>query len=246
MSGTQSVRKLAARAASPLPAPAASPVPAPAASPVPAIVETLQEDIVIGRLAPRERLVEEELAERFRTKRHVVREALGELERIGMIERRPNRGAVVRQLTPHDVAQIYSVREVLERAAASQIPLPLDRPVLAGLEAIQKRHDAAVARGDGREVFRVNFEFHDALYGACGNPYLAAAIGDFRKKTHVVWSYAIVKPEYFRGAQREHRAMLRALREGDRARLVDLCVHHLDISRDAYLQTWKTRFPNAD
>ena len=46
------------------------------------LVAALQEDIVLGRLPPGARLVEEELAERFDTKRHVVRAAFGELGRI--------------------------------------------------------------------------------------------------------------------------------------------------------------------
>jgi DNA-binding GntR family transcriptional regulator len=206
------------------------------------LVAALQEDIVLGRLPPGARLVEEELAERFDTKRHVVREAFGELERAGLIERKRNRGASVRSLTPDDVNQIYAVREILERAAAAQIPLPLDRRHLAAIEAAQRRHDEAIAAGDAKAVFRANFEFHDALFAACGNPYLARAIDDFRKKTHVVWSYAIVKPEYFRNAQREHRAMIKALKDGDRKRLIELCAAHLDISRAAYLETWRLRF----
>lgn len=172
----------------------------------------------------------------------VAREAFGELERAGLIERRRNRGASVRSLTPDDVNQIYAVREILERAAAAQIPLPLDRRQLAAIEAAQRRHDEAIAAGDAKAVFRTNFEFHDALFAACGNPYLARAIDDFRKKTHVVWSYAIVKPEYFRNAQREHRAMIKALKDRDRKRLVELCAAHLDISRAAYLETWRLRF----
>jgi len=206
------------------------------------LISALQEDIVLGRLAPGARLIEEELAERFRTKRHVLREAFVELERFGLIERRRNRGASVRQLTPEDVNQIYAVRVVLERTAAAQIPLPLSKQKLEPIEKAQKRHDAAVEAGDAKAVFRANFEFHDALFAACGNPYLAAAIEDFRKKTHVVWSFAIIKPEYFRNAQREHRAMLRALREGDRRKLAELCAAHLDISRQAYLETHRLRF----
>ena len=205
------------------------------------LVAALQEDIVLGRLAPGARLVEEELAERSRTKRHVLREAFIELERFGLIERRPNRGASVRQLTLEDVNQIYAVREILERAAAAQMTLPLPKPALERIEKAQRLHDAAVEAGDAKAVFRANFEFHDALFAACGNPYLAAAIDDFRRKTHVVWSYAIVKPEYFRNAQREHRAMLKALRDGDRKRLAELCAAHLDISRQAYLQTHRLR-----
>ena len=209
------------------------------------VVAALQEDIVLGRLAPGARLVEEELAERFRTKRHVLREAFIELERFGLIERRPNRGASVRQLTLEDVNQIYAVREILERAAAALMQLPPEKTLYQRIDAAQRRHDAAVEAGDAKAVFRANFEFHEALFAACGNPYLAAAIDDFRRKTHVVWSYAIVKPEYFRNAQREHRAMLKALREGDRKRLIDLCAAHLDISRQAYLQTHRLRFPAA-
>ena len=207
------------------------------------LVAVLQEEIVLGRLAPGARLVEEELAERFHTKRHVLREAFIELERFGLIERRPNRGASVRSLTIEDVNQIYAVREILERAAAEQMVFDKKRYQL--IEAAQKRHDAAVEAGDAKAVFRANFEFHEALFAACGNPYLAAAIDDFRRKTHVVWSYAIVKPEYFRNAQREHRAMLKALREGDRKRLIELFAAHLDISRQAYLQTHRLRFPAA-
>jgi DNA-binding GntR family transcriptional regulator len=206
------------------------------------LIAALQEDIVLGRLAPGARLIEEELAERFRTKRHVLRAAFVELERFGLIERRRNRGASVRSLTPQDVDQIYAVRQVLERAAAAQITLPLSRERREPIEKAQKSHDAAVEAGDAKAVFRANFEFHDALFAACGNPYLAAAIDDFRRKTHVVWSYAIVKPEYFRNAQREHRAMLKALREGDRKRLIELCAAHLDISRQAYLETHRLRF----
>jgi DNA-binding GntR family transcriptional regulator len=210
--------------------------------PLDEVLSTLQEDIVLGRLAPGARLVEEDLALRLHTKRHVLRQAFVELERFGLIERKRNRGASVRQLTFEDVAQIYAVREILERAAAAQIPLPLPSALLHAIEAAQRRHDTAVREGDAKAVFRANFDFHTSLFAACGNPYLAAAIDDFRKKTHVVWSYAIVKDEYFRNAQTEHRAMLKAIRNGDRDALIELCARHLDISRNAYVETHRLRF----
>jgi DNA-binding GntR family transcriptional regulator len=212
-----------------------------AIDPLEQIVAALQEDIVLGRLAPGARLVEEDLADRLKTKRHVLRQAFVELERFGLIERKRNRGASVRQLTLDDVAQIYAVRAILERAAAAQISLPMKRADLEPIEAAQRRHDVAVAAFDAKAVFRANFEFHMQLFASCGNPYLAAAIEDFRKKTHVVWSYAIVKPEYFRNAQREHKAMLKAIREGDQKKLVELCAQHLNISRRAYVETQRLR-----
>lgn len=211
--------------------------------PIHHVVAALQEDIVLGRLAPGARLVEEELADRLKTKRHVLRQAFVELERFGLIERKRNRGATVRQLSLDDVTQIYAVREILERSAAAQIPLPLGKADLEPIEAAQHRHDAAIRQLDAKAVFRANFDFHMSLFAACGNPYLAAAIDDFRRKTHVVWSYAIVKPEYFRNAQREHKAMLKAIRDNDRKKLIALCAHHLDISRNAYVETHQLRYP---
>ena len=78
------------------------------------IVQRIEEDIVFGRLHPRERLVEEALAERFGVKRHIVREALADLERRGLIERFRNRGAMVKAYTPEEVEQLYAVRALLE------------------------------------------------------------------------------------------------------------------------------------
>ncbi|MCL4747984.1 MAG: GntR family transcriptional regulator [Burkholderiaceae bacterium] len=206
------------------------------------VISILQDEIVLGRLPAGARLIEEDLAERYKVKRHVLRDAFAELERIGLIERRRNRGVTVRQLTPDDVNQIYTVREILERAATRSIELPLPAAALAPIEQAQRRHDDAVAAASAPDVFRANFEFHDALFAACGNPYLAAAIEDFRKKTHVIWSYAIIKPEYFRNARDEHHMMLAALRSGDRDALEELCARHLDISRRAYLEAHRLRF----
>src|SRR6266849_8283719 len=75
------------------------------------IARSLEEDIVLGRRHPRERLVEQDLCERFKTHRGDVRLALFELEKKGIIQRIPNRGAIVRGLTPKEVKEIYAVRE---------------------------------------------------------------------------------------------------------------------------------------
>ena len=155
------------------------------------VISILQERIVLGRLpagapADRGRPRRALQGQAARAARCVHRTRADRPDR-----RRRNRGVTVRQLTPDDVHQIYAVREILERAATRSIELPLPAAALAPIEEAQRRHDDAVAAASAQDVFRANFEFHDALFAACGNPYLAAAIEDFRKRTHVVWSYAI-------------------------------------------------------
>jgi DNA-binding GntR family transcriptional regulator len=205
------------------------------------VVDEIETDIVFGRLLPRERLVEDELVARFGAKRHLVRQALVELERMGLVNRARNRGAAVADFTPDEVEQIYGVRRLLETGAAAQIPMPLQPGPLKALRSIQREHDKAVQGGDTLSAFRTNNAFHRLLFSACGNAYLSAAIGYFAQKTHVIRSFSIARPEYLRKARDEHWAMIEALKVGDRKKLVSLCGNHLNISKLPYIEAYRTR-----
>lgn len=205
------------------------------------VADAIEEEIVLGWLLPRERLIEEELAARFAVKRHLVREALAELERVGLIERIPNKGAAVKLLEPDEVRQIYSVREALETLAAEQIVLPAPATVLAELRLIQERHATAVAAGDARAAFRANMVFHETLFAACGNRHLVELIQMMAQKVHGARSFTAASPEHLALARDEHGAMVAALAAGDRAQLVRLCRDHLAPSRDAYIAAVERR-----
>ena len=89
------------------------------------IAATLEEDIVLGLLAPKVRLVEDELIGRFGAKRHHVREALVLLEALGLVERKRNIGAQVKAFSREEVIQLYEMRELLEVEAMRKFPLPV-------------------------------------------------------------------------------------------------------------------------
>ncbi|GAU86172.1 GntR family transcriptional regulator [Bosea sp. BIWAKO-01] len=205
------------------------------------VADALEEEIVLGWLLPRERLIEEDIAARLEVKRHVVREALAELERVGLVERVPNKGAAVRLLEPQEVRQIYSVREALETLAAQQIPLPAGSEIVSRLKAIQGVHAAAVTDADARAAFRANMAFHEALFAACGNPHLVELIQMMAQKVHGARSITAANPAHLALACAEHWAMIAALEAGDRAGLVQLCRDHLRPSRDAYIASVEQR-----
>ena len=124
---------------------------------------------MLGRRHPRERLVEQDLCDEFHTHRGDVRLALFELEKIGIVRRIPNRGAVVRDLSPEEVSGIYDVREMLEVMALRILPLPIPAKALATLEALQRQHSDAVDAGDFLTVHYSNVQFHRTLFSLCGN-----------------------------------------------------------------------------
>jgi DNA-binding GntR family transcriptional regulator len=198
------------------------------------VVSSLEEDIVLGRLHPRERLIEDDLMRRFVVKRHVVRRALSDLERMGIVERVPNRGALVRAYGAEEIQQLYVLRNLLEGHAAASIPMPLANEDVEELKAAQATHDRAVARGDINSVFHSNVDFHELLFSKCGNAYLADAIRQFALRTHGIRFYCLTYPGYLEQARREHWEMITAIEQCDRQSLVRLCHQHLLASRRCY------------
>lgn len=200
------------------------------------VAAALEEDIVFGRLKPRERLVEQDIMDRLNTRRHVVRTALEILEARGLVERRANRGAMVRDLCQRDVDELYFMRELLHRAAAEQTPLPLSEPVLDKLIAIQAEHDAAVQASDLSEAFRNNERFHLALNAACGNRVLEEALNIYNERTNLVRSFAFRSQESLQRSADEHHRILAAAAQSDQAAFVAAILQHILGAKDSYLQ----------
>jgi DNA-binding GntR family transcriptional regulator len=210
------------------------------------IAKRIEEDIVLGRRQPRERLIEQDLCDLFQTHRGDVRLALFELEKKGLVGRIPNRGALVRGLTPREVREIYAVREELEVMAVAIIPLPVAAADIARLEELQRRHTAAIAAGDLLTVFYSNLSFHQALFGLCGNACLIETIDLLAQKVYGIRSYANAFPDALKRARQDHLDMIKALRGSRREELVALTRRHLQPAPEAYIKDYERRFGKGD
>jgi DNA-binding GntR family transcriptional regulator len=217
---------------------------APAREPAAAfiIARTIEEDIVLGRRHPKERLIDQDLCEQFGTHRGDVRLALFELEKKGLVERIPNRGALVRGLTPAEVTEIYAVREELEVMAVRNIVFPVAPKDIERLVKLQRQRSAAVAAGDLLTVFYSNLSFHQMLFGLCGNACLIETIDLLAQKVYGIRSYAHANPQSLDQARRDHLDMIKALRASRRDDLVDLTRRHLKPSPEAYIRAYERRF----
>jgi len=199
------------------------------------MVQALQEDIIFGRLEPGSRLVEDSLLARFGGSRHYVRQALDRLERLGLIVRERNKGATVRSLTPSQVEQIYAVREMVQRQAALLIPLPAPSRLIKDLTDINAALATCIAERDLRGVHATNDHFHLCLFGACGNEYLVATIQHYMRLSLPVRAKTLADPAALLASHAQHQAMIGLLRGGDGWALSQLCVDHLQPSKNDYL-----------
>ena len=184
-------------------------------------------------------------ADLFGTHRGDVRLALFELEKKGIVERIPNRGAMVRDSLPREVREIYAVREELEVMAVRIIPFRSPRKI-SSAGATAAKHTAAVANGDMLTVFYSNLSFHQVLFGLCGNACLIEAIGLLAQKVYGIRSYANAFPESLDRARRDHLDMIKALRGSRRDKLVVLTRRHLKPAPEAYIKAYERRFGKAD
>ena len=221
-------------------------VPARAPAAAVLIARSIEEDIVLGRRQPRERLVEQDLSDLFHTHRGDVRLALFELEKKGLVERIPNRGAMVRGLTPSEVKEIYAVREEVEVMAVRIIPFPVSTADIARLEELQRQHAKAIANCEMLTVFYSNLRFHQAMFGLCGNACLIETIDLLAQKVYGIRSYANAFPDSLDRARRDHLEMIEALRGSRRDELIALTRRHLKPSPEAYIKAYEQRFGKAE
>ncbi len=197
--------------------------------------DQLENAILTGEMKPRERLVESDLAARLGMSRTPVREALRRLEERGLVRILPHRGAVVSDISPAEVENIYAVRIYLECLASR---LACERFGPEGLQRVKEMGEAyetEAARKEIRSLMRANDRFHDAIYMASGNPCLFELIQQLRRQVHAVRFYAWAQPERITRSLAEHQKILEALRRRDAAHLADLTRDHLRVAKESYL-----------
>lgn len=200
------------------------------------VVHDLELDIVLGRMRPRERLIEDELMLRFGAKRHVVRSAIVEVERRGLVERRQNQGARVRDYSKDEVRALYAFRADLHKLAVSRMTLPLPETVTRELTALAEAHELACQRADLAQVIEFNNAFHDLLFDQCGNPFISETVRRMAAASNAIRSYRIGDADLLHQAAQEHREMIAASRAGNRDVLSSLCVAHILPSLELYLR----------
>jgi DNA-binding GntR family transcriptional regulator len=133
------------------------------------IRDHLIDDILNGRLAPGDRIVETRIAQRFGVSQAPVREALRDLELFGFVVSSPYRGAMVRQISVEDLVQIYPIRAALEGLAAREAATRIDAAGLKKLEKLLVAMRSAAAKGDMRAEVDADYAFHLTIVEASGN-----------------------------------------------------------------------------
>jgi DNA-binding GntR family transcriptional regulator len=185
-----------------------------------AIVQSLLTDVFQGQLRAGQRLVTQDLAQRFGVSHTPIREALIALAGIGIIDLLPNRGAVVRRVTVKDVREVCQVRRVLEceatRRACGRIRLAELHALANDIRQLMAVPVSSAARFI-RQARLLDSRLHDLIADSCNNTFLAKELGRlkilFRAFRDVAWAQDEARNDFHRLTEEadEHLAIVEAL-----------------------------------
>ena len=134
--------------------------------------DLLIERIVKGYYKPGARLVETQIARELGVSQAPVREALRDLESVGVVESFAFRGARVRNPTRAELLEAYPVRAALESLAASEAASRITDDQLDQLEDLIKQMEKAGAERDAHAQANANAQFHALIVEAAQNSTL--------------------------------------------------------------------------
>jgi DNA-binding GntR family transcriptional regulator len=203
------------------------------------IYSALRERIVFGSLHPGERLVEADLATRFKVSKTPVREALLTLEAEGLVTMRAHRGAIVSQVSAEQYRDLQFTRDALEFGAAEEIVAAMTPALLASAEARLAEMVEAFEANDYRRYRRAQRELHSVFLGAPGYPSLVKVGLNLQDAMdRFAWAATVGRRDRWQADLHAQRRRLEMIRAGDAAGLVrmlrswhaeglDHLIHHL-------------------
>jgi len=202
-----------------------------------AAYDELKKLIVSGRLQPGQRLSEPALAGALGVSRTPVREALQRLAQEGLVEMKPGKGARVRVLSPHEVAEVYEVRALIEGEAARRAAERCGEEGVAHLEEALAELESADPADYAAQI-AADARFHSLLVAASQNGVLERVFHDLDAALALTRQFSRdlnQTPE----TRQQHHAITDAIRRRDPEAARAAAVLHVLAFKDTVLRRIK-------
>lgn len=198
------------------------------------IADELREAIQSGALEPSERLVERKLAERMGVSHIPVREALAKLAEEGIVERTPRRGARVAALTDQELAEISSLRIVLEQFVVVRAQERWTVRAEKTLNEITASMVTAATHGNVEHMFALDRKFHETLWELADHQVLLSVASQLRSRINGFLRAAngALEKDGLVAHAASHSELVDALASGDPERARDTMAKHIEIAAE--------------
>jgi DNA-binding GntR family transcriptional regulator len=206
------------------------------------VAQRLREAIIDGDFKLGELIAEETLATSFGVSRTPVREALNQLQLMGLVIVRPQRGSYVFEPSEDDVAALCEFRGLIEPRAA-ELAWRHDREAtIAAVTAAIAEMSAARRQKDAVRYSRADTRLHEAFIDHCGNAYVQAAYATAGARIAALRTHLSAPGDVLHATGFEqHRRLLELFRAGDFGAYEQLMREHVAGTRTSYVASLKAR-----
>lgn len=206
------------------------------------VFEAIREAIFASRFQPGDPLREMHLAKELGVSQVSVREALVELEHIGLVVRTPNIGSHVTRHTSQEIRERVAIRELLEAEAAVEAAQRMTKEGLAELEKRLRAISEQVAGNNYFAAAQADLEFHRFIWERSGNQTLYRMLDQL---TVPLFAFASIMRssgmENLKSTVKSHDVIVRALKKGDPQKIREIIRGHIKTSYDQFLIARETR-----
>lgn len=175
------------------------------------IRRSLEDDIIVGRLAPGERIDEIAIAKRFNASRTPVREALNSLGSSGLVEVKPRHGASVIELTIEKLIEMFDVMAALEGYCAKLAARRITVDELKTIKECNQTCRMLAEAGDAPGFYEKNNELHILIYRSSGNETLLHMSENLRRRLSPYRRHATYQNDRMMLSIAEHDAVIAAI-----------------------------------
>lgn len=191
--------------------------------------ETIEEMIAVGRLPPGQHLDETKLAKEFGVSRTPIREALIQLASMGLIVIRPRRGAVVAEISPQRLIEMFEVMSELEGICARLAARRMSAAEHAALNAAHHACEEARNAPDPDEYFYRGEDFHDCIYRGSHNSHLVEQARSLHRRLRPYRRLQLRVRGRVETSFSEHDAVVAAIVQGESELAGELLRDHIMI-----------------
>lgn len=206
------------------------------------VADRLKAAILRRELALGEALSEEKIAAAMEVSRTPVREALNQLQQLGLVAVKPQRGSYVFEASEADVQALCEFRMLIEPRAAELAFRHAREDTIAEVQAAIAEMTASRKSKDGVRYSRADTRLHEAFVLHCGNSYLQAAYATAGAKIAALRTHLSAPADVLRPAGYEqHQQLLAHFSTGDFAAFDALMRVHVAGTRENYMASLKAR-----
>lgn len=196
--------------------------------------DEIENAIISNTFGPGTRLDEVQLATRFGVSRTPVREALMQLNAIGLVEIRPRRGAVVIDPGPHRIFEMFEVMAELEGMAGSLAARRLTEEDRAAILAAHGDCERSCLAGDTDAYYYDNERFHKAIYAASHSGFLAEQCIALHRRLQPYRRLQLRVRNRMATSFAEHNAVVEAIVAGEAEQARLLLRQHVSIQGERF------------